>query len=379
MKQIFTGDWHFGLRREETIFDKTTNELILDSAMQILKYAIENKIKKINILGDIFHRSQPTAEDTDYFARFLNACIDDGVAVTVLAGNHEANEYSKSALVPLEKFYKKNNELIEIVNKNKFRVENNVNFIIVPHIHNKDLEKGLTPIEHLKEYVANNIIKDSERKIKNVLLGHFHVAGSLTGSEERLIANSANTVDDNYGLDLIICGHIHKHQWIEKNKTIIPGSIIVNDFGEMADKKGFVVYDFDKFNYEFVELDTFKWAEIEIDLSTKKKIESFNESKFYGEEKIVYSLIIKYSDSTKNLIDFNNIEKKYNSFGYVKKVKKVNVDEEAIKVKKVETIKLTPSEATKIWLNESYPDVSNLNKTLDLANSIISKVIEKEV
>src|SRR5690606_8189287 len=121
-------------------------------------------------------------------------------------------------------------EKCHVVNEAKIfcDIKNAVNYIIIPHVHNKDIESDETAKEYIKRIVKESI----DPTKKNVLLGHFHIEGSLAGSENTLLANKANDISPNEELDLTICGHIHKHQFIKSKNGLVPGSIIINDFGE---------------------------------------------------------------------------------------------------------------------------------------------------
>ena len=60
------------------------------------------------------------------------------------------------------------------------------------------------------------------------------------------------------GLDFVIAGHIHKHQELKKNgvKAVYCSSLIQQDFGENIYGHGFVVWDVENKDYEFVEVES---------------------------------------------------------------------------------------------------------------------------
>ncbi len=59
------------------------------------------------------------------------------------------------------------------------------------------------------------------------------------------------------GLDVVLCGDIHKRQVIDipnKKKAYMVGSTIQQNFGESVTKHGFGVFDIKKDKYSFVDL-----------------------------------------------------------------------------------------------------------------------------
>lgn len=375
-KEIFTGDWHIGLSREETFFGKTQNQLISLSMIQILDYAKKNKIKYINILGDIFHTKRPTPADEKLFISFLKMCENVGIKVNVLQGNHEANEYSDSALEQFVEMFEDSDYInIDTV----FTLRNNINnvrFLIMPHVHKKGLtSKDETEILAIKRFVD----EFSDSKKKNVVLGHFHVKGSLEGSESILLANTATTYDigNSKKIDLTISGHIHKHQWIESQRTIYPGSIIYNNFGERNEPKGFVVLDTQTLEWEFKGLDVVKWKQETLKVNKKTDLGKVKEEINKLQKKLkgsVVKLIVEYSDNTKNQINYSEIESELGKVCHLKELRKVNTSDKKIKKIQLDSKQVSSKDATKDWLHEIYPDESDLEETIKLSEKIIDKV-----
>ena len=98
---------------------------------------------------------------------------------------------------------------------------------------------------------------------RTVMLGHELTLGG------RIIADKR--------LDYVALGHIHKHQSLSPGDSqppaVYPGSIERIDFGEVNEKKGFVLADIAKghTDWEFIKLETRRYAGPSRDTRRTKK------------------------------------------------------------------------------------------------------------
>jgi DNA repair exonuclease SbcCD nuclease subunit len=96
----------------------------------------------------------------------------------------------------------------------------------------------------------------SEAKGYKIGLFHDPIQG-LTTDTGYDFGDHAYEVEKFKGLDLVLCGDIHKRQVIDipdGKKAYMVGSTIQQNFGEKVTKHGFGIYDVKKDKYKFVDL-----------------------------------------------------------------------------------------------------------------------------
>lgn len=93
-------------------------------------------------------------------------------------------------------------------------------------------------------------------KPDNIVLGLYH--GQIIGT--KLYNGFVNDCgqDSNIfdGCDYVLAGHIHKRQVIKKGdcEIVYSGSVLQKDYGESITQHGYVVWDLENRNYDFVDL-----------------------------------------------------------------------------------------------------------------------------
>ncbi len=126
--------------------------------------------------------------------------------------------------------------------------------------------------------------------------------------------------------DLYICGHLHN--FIEKTvhgkKFIIPGSTVLTQLNDIEKNKGFVLFDTEKYDYEFIEIDSRKFITRTIefddadDIEILKQCESQIETIINEFEKPIVKLYLKGSA---NLLNFSlliqKLKMKYSNTAYL--------------------------------------------------------------
>jgi DNA repair exonuclease SbcCD nuclease subunit len=105
MKFIATADWHIG----KNIYGKidpqtgyhTQGLVLLEGIHQLLKHAVDNYIDEVFVVGDIFHKRNPSSMDWLLFNEILELFIRSKVCLYVLSGNHDDLTTYTTALNPL--------------------------------------------------------------------------------------------------------------------------------------------------------------------------------------------------------------------------------------------------------------------------------------
>ena len=157
------------------------------------------------------------------------------------------------------------------------------------------------------------------------------VHGTIDGSDKvQMMYNpmsSKKLID--VGFDYVACGHIHKREYIEKNKIVYPGSMISFGFDEPGEH-GMLIGEINKNKneVEFIKLDERVFEEVELDISEInseaeliEKINNLNYEKNV-EIKLIITGVRNFEINRKNILKLiqneqivkikNNTKIKYN-------------------------------------------------------------------
>lgn len=209
----FFADSHVGYRTSVRSNERGINIRVQDGydalrqvVSQILKAHAEERIDVVLIGGDLFHVSRPTPRDIATVQFYLRKIAEQGIAVHILAGNHDATDIKSelAAIAPVNDPDKK--ILAHIDPYTKLEVADGVMFHIVSH-HGLSADKtpvispepGLINIfsthgaaldpknqalmrcaeSPREQYIPAELIIDDSFNIK--LLGHYHSRYAVGG------------------------------------------------------------------------------------------------------------------------------------------------------------------------------------------------------
>jgi len=224
-----------------------TNEYheLYDSQIQILVDDLKEKLKdyqkkeiRICVTGDVAHQKiNISNEQIMLTSKFFNLLSEIGI-VLIIPGNHD--------------FLEKNHERLDS---------------ITPIVSLLDTESiiyyknsGVYEDENIKWVVFSlyqHNVKPEYIKGDGLYVGMFH--SPIQG----LSTDLGFTFEDSYsqmnfvGLDLLLCGDIHKRQTFtlpEGGKGVMIGSLIQQDFGETVKHHGYGIYDVESDTYTFHDL-----------------------------------------------------------------------------------------------------------------------------
>lgn len=230
-KIVHFSDLHLKLFKDHELYKSILSDML-------------NKFKEINpdrivFTGDLLHsKNQLTPELIEIASWILIECSK--IAKTVLiAGNHDAiinNNDRLDSLTPIIDNLN-NSNIVYYKNRGVYE-DDNVSWCIYSQF------QGNIPPD----------IIDA----KGFKIGLFHdpVAG-LTTDLGFDFGSHAYDVEKFNGLDIVLCGDIHKRATfkIPNNKRgVMIGSTIQQNYGESLEKHGFGVYTIETDEYEFVDL-----------------------------------------------------------------------------------------------------------------------------
>lgn len=232
-KILITADIHFGI-------PKRLND-ILWALTTMREYAAKNDIGAVAILGDLFHdRVNTNIEVHNAVYKFLDETREMGQEWLCFPGNHDMflrNDWSINSLHPLSK-------VLTIIEDIKLIKLLGHRFWVVPFMNYESVYMGA--------------IKKVEEKYKDgdVLLTHVGVHNAVL-NECFLIREWSIVNFDDSKFDRVFAGHFHCHQNVMgqtgRANVWYPGSPVAFTFTEGTTEHGFIVYDTDTRDVEFVD------------------------------------------------------------------------------------------------------------------------------
>ena len=230
-KLVHFSDLHVRLFKDHDLYRSILNDM--------LNQFREIQPDRIVFTGDLVHsKNQMTPELIEFVAEVLTECSK--IAKTVLIiGNHDFLENNMSrldALTPIIDSLKDDN-IVYLKNRGEYQ-DDNIDWVVY-------------------SLMDHNIPPDIE-KTGRTKIGLFHgpVQGLTTDIGYKF--DSGFDSDKFGGCDLVLCGDIHKRQVFNipgGKKAYMVGSTIQQNYGETITKHGFGIYDVEKDDYVFIDLD----------------------------------------------------------------------------------------------------------------------------
>lgn len=273
MRILHTADWHLG---------KIVNEFsMLDLQKEYLEKLVE-KVKELEVdvlimAGDLYDRAIPPKEAVGLANKIFTQLTQElGIAVFVIAGNHDSNERLEygSSLLSKSQLY------IEGTSKKKIRkVEiGNTHFYLIPYDDHRKIrqiyeDKDIkNPEDALKKQIET-IREDWDSDAVNILLYHGFIANMRadsgleeSDSERPLSIGAVDFVP--YELvkdfDYVALGHLHKAQKVGNERIRYSGSPLKYSKSEAKHQKQSLLIDISK--------DSFKLSPVKINHSKDLRV-----------------------------------------------------------------------------------------------------------
>lgn len=237
MKILFSTDHHL---------QTSTIEIFRSLLQQERDYAIQNNIKHIFWLGDIFDSRVAQRQDV------LNALCEElqkykelDLTLHCIAGNHDKTDYESE--ISFLTSYKYQFHLVE---KYESVILDSCKIHMIPFFSDN------VWLQHF-----NCVELDSD--CFNILLSHLAVTGSRNNDGTVVESNINPTLLSSF--NAVFLGHYHNYQKIGDNIYHIP-SIYQHNYGE-NDFKGLTVFDTETLEVDVVETDFVKYIKVDIDVN----------------------------------------------------------------------------------------------------------------
>ena len=202
-----------------------------------------NKIEKDNLIvitGDVFHDKCYITPESLILFKELMIDLSNLCEIIIIDGNHDVNinnNKRKSNIEASLKCLKTNKTIHYLKEDNKSIKIKDINFILT--MMNSDVEK---------------FQKNKEEKYVSLYHGTLYkckMNENYEADDEKCLK-----IKDFKDYDITMLGDIHKHQFLDKNKTIgYASSLIQQNFGEDLYEHGMIIWDMDKLKGEFVRIE----------------------------------------------------------------------------------------------------------------------------
>jgi DNA repair exonuclease SbcCD nuclease subunit len=242
-KVIHIADIHIRTIQMHELYKRQFDALIEEIKEHSVKWTDEgisyNEIR-IVIAGDIAHQKINISNEqlllTSWFLRELASYGK----VVIIPGNHDFLENNTQRLDSIT-------PVVELLNNENI-------------VYHKD--SGVYSDENVN-WVVYSLYQHNARPEFTKEEGKFHI-GLFHSPIQGMSTDMGFQFEDSYdqlnfvGLDLLLCGDIHKRQTFtlpEGGKGVMIGSLIQQNFGETVKHHGYGIYDIETDNYSFHDMD----------------------------------------------------------------------------------------------------------------------------
>lgn len=282
MKLLIFGDTHLGrrnfkIKEREKDFEK--------SFTQVINYALNNEIQAVIHTGDLFDIGMPSINTILFAVKELKRLKRKKVPFFIIAGSHDIS-VSGSFLKVLDKL-----DLLINLSDKKYYKTGDEGIILEGEEWNGLFVSGLYSKNAQINEVLELLKPEFPKKAFKVFVFH-HIIDDINP-----LFSSVKKSCLPKGFDLYISGHWHEFYKTRFNNKFLlyPGSTESCDLREMKNEtKGFIIYDTNANDYEFVKLETRKSIIKDIDcnnLTPEVIIEKLKEEIKDGKKEMLFFVL----------------------------------------------------------------------------------------
>jgi exonuclease SbcD len=278
IKLLHLADVHIGMENYGRVDPTTGLSSRLHDFLATLDEAVDralaDRVDLVVVAGDIYKTRDPSPTHQREFARRVLRLTREGIAVVLVAGNHDIPAASGRA-TSVDIF-----RVLELPNVTVARtidllpVETRsgpIQIVSLPWLtrsaflardeyKNKSVEELMEAIVDLADKRLAEVAGRLDASVPAALIGHAHVFGARVGAERLLTLGNDPMLNvnivDRPNVDYVGLGHIHKHQALATGtpSVVYAGSINRVDFSEEDETKGFVLAEIERgaCRWEFV-------------------------------------------------------------------------------------------------------------------------------
>jgi exonuclease SbcD len=235
MKLIHLSDLHIGKRVNEVSMIADQEAIML----QILQIIDDEKADAVLIAGDVYDKTMPSGEAVTLFDDFLYRLAQRNIPVLIISGNHDSperlafgNRLLELGGIHISPVY--SGKVHSVTLSDEY---GQVVFWLLPFLKPAHV-KRFHPDAHIENYTdACRVAMENmgmDPAMRNVLLTHQFVTGSVTCESEELSVGGIDNVDASVFevFDYVALGHIHGPQNIGSSRIRYCGTPLKYSFSE---------------------------------------------------------------------------------------------------------------------------------------------------
>ena len=262
MKLIHTSDWHFGMGLGNRSYGEDQRHFL----KQLYELIEKEQVEGVLLAGDVYDSSVANAEAIGlYNEAVTKICMDLGVKVIVIAGNHDSaarlsscRELLKGAGLYVTGRLERDVEPI-LLDEGKVAV------YCLPFFNREEvtalfpeMKEEIRSQETAMLVVCDHIRESMDKGRFNIVVSHSLIVNAeISESDRSARVGFATAVSKDVftGFDYVALGHIHKPQVIDDHIRY-SGSPLKYSFGnEETQDKGVVIIDTDTMQQRFVAME----------------------------------------------------------------------------------------------------------------------------
>jgi DNA repair exonuclease SbcCD nuclease subunit len=240
MRIAIAADTHIGANKFGVSDDKWRAPVV-----ELVDYAIENKLDAVALAGDVFHSRKPSPSDQKFMYEQIKRLNNEMIAFMGADGNHD-DEIAADSISGTWAFF---SAMLWARKLPMSYVWGDTNFVFLPWVTPQAYEVSEGSLESQNELtqavVLDQLQKMLDPKQKSVLIGHAMVSyagGTELAPSPGLQWAGKDVVFDYDALaknfDYVALGHVH-----DPSQKGYVGSSQPTDWGDAAQTKRFVVLD----------------------------------------------------------------------------------------------------------------------------------------
>lgn len=252
MKLLHISDLHLG-RRIYGLSYLEDQKMLMEDIIHLIK---DQAINAVLIAGDVYDKQIPSIEAVELSDWFITELARLECSTFIISGNHDSPERLQfgSSLMKKQGIHIAgvfDGRLQKYVLDDKY---GSVNIYMLPFAKystmlsslTSDTEKKPESLTELTELLIKaESIPEAQR---NIIMYHGFVLGGMgepetSESEQQLGGMQLVSADVFEAFDYTALGHIHKPQWVKRNKIRYSGSLMKYSFSEVSQVKSVTIVD----------------------------------------------------------------------------------------------------------------------------------------
>jgi DNA repair exonuclease SbcCD nuclease subunit len=251
--------------------------------------------------GDIFNRSKPPKKTVARAYKIIENLLKDDIGFIVAPGNHERSKLPNTLLQYHPKCHTFSNfEVLDLDDQYK----------LIGFPYTNDAANSIMPkLEHVSTQLQDKSL---------IVLCHQLFDGAEFGPRRftfGLVHGAIDPLKIPLNIDLVVTGHIHRAQSLQKGLIVYPGSTERTSFVEVIEPKGYLLLDIqnDALEVSFNEIESIPMEIFEINLEK----ESFNLNQLKTKiPKGFVRTLIRFTGRSLSSIELNQLNITFNRSDY---------------------------------------------------------------